>query len=212
MKNCRRPQRQAAQSIAHGGESENAGRGNVVKRHRGDQTFRGAALRVAAPSQQATPSESNPAPATRATVEAAGPSSGEPTRSVTVAEGHSISAEPAPSSITAVAVCSVFMDGERLNRRQWKRARRLAGTWQMVEHVAQPLGGRLRPAAAPGSHAGLSAAPVDRRRKRCLVEPTIGERFTRSPLTCRREILPELRGLLDPTPTACYLRCPWRSA
>src|SRR5580700_3426842 len=46
VENHRRPQRHAAQSKADDGESEGGDRGDVVKQHRGDQSSRGAALRI----------------------------------------------------------------------------------------------------------------------------------------------------------------------
>src|SRR6516225_9060850 len=61
-------------------------------------------------SQHATPSESNPAPPTRATVKAAGVSSGEPSSSCTVVDEKHSSAKPAPNSITAVIEYRIFMD------------------------------------------------------------------------------------------------------
>src|SRR5580658_8630157 len=63
-------------------------------------------------SQQATPNVSSPAPQTRATVKAAAPSSGAPTRSIAAAEGQQTSVKPAPSSIIALTICRCFMDQE----------------------------------------------------------------------------------------------------
>ncbi len=60
-------------------------------------------------SQQATPSETNPAPPTRATVKAADASSGAPTRSTAAADGKHSSARPAPISMFAVVANRMFI-------------------------------------------------------------------------------------------------------
>jgi hypothetical protein len=103
------------QSKADTGESEDGDSGNVVKQHRGDQSSRGAALRVTSRQPTGYTQASNPAPPTRATVKAGAASNGAPTRSATVADGKHSRAKPAPSSITAVRVYRAFMDEELLN-------------------------------------------------------------------------------------------------
>src|SRR6266513_1982340 len=60
-------------------------------------------------SQHATLRASSAAPATRPSVMAAGESSGEPSSSVTVADGQHVRATPAPSSITAVTMSKRFI-------------------------------------------------------------------------------------------------------
>jgi hypothetical protein len=56
------------------------------------------------------PSVNNAAPASRPSATAAGVSSGEPNSNFTDADGKASNARPAPSSITALTVCNVFMD------------------------------------------------------------------------------------------------------
>ena len=82
---------------------------DVVHQHRGDQNPLAARLCVSSrASQQATPSASNAAPATRPSIPATDASNPEPTRSTTVAEGEHSRARPAPSSIAAVNGVQTF--------------------------------------------------------------------------------------------------------
>ena len=62
-------------------------------------------------SQQATPSANKAAPATRPRISLAGVSSDEPSKSITAADGHVISAKPAPASMTAVTTNKDFFIG-----------------------------------------------------------------------------------------------------
>jgi hypothetical protein len=71
-------------------------------------------------SQHATPSESKPALQTRATVRAAGVSSGKPASISAVADGKHTSAKSAPTSMTAVTLWRVFTDEQLFNSRQLK--------------------------------------------------------------------------------------------
>ncbi|MBV8279621.1 MAG: hypothetical protein JO170_30755 [Verrucomicrobia bacterium] len=112
MEDHRWPQGQAVQSKADAGKRQDTHSGYVIKQHRGDQTSRSTACESSRASQHVIPSEINPAPPTRATVKALGASSGDPSSSATVVDEKQRSAKPAPSSITAVTVCSIFMENE----------------------------------------------------------------------------------------------------
>ena len=62
-------------------------------------------------SQQPTPSANSAVPATRPSATAAGVSSPEPSRRVTVADGKHSNATPVPNSITAVTISRRFIGG-----------------------------------------------------------------------------------------------------